>query len=160
MFRGTNYQTDLTTYIAATALAEQPHQLGPTFPPGSPTRIGAEQHWPIDDVAIWFGEPIAWIQAKRNADLGDLRDSFAQFVAQLKHGRGRGGTVEPLGPDDRFIFAYEHAPAWAAAAIDVLDRLRGGARVLDEITQGSGPAKEAYDILVEAIGGRRRQSRD
>ena len=150
VFRGTNYQTAVATYIAAVGLAAQPHQLGDPFPHEAPTRIAAEQHWPIDDVAVWFGEPIAWIQAKRNAGLDDLHDAFIQFVGQLKHGRGRAETFEPLGPHDRFIFAYEHAPAWAADAIELLKRLRDGSESIDEITQGSTPARDAYDKLAAA----------
>lgn len=151
VFTGSNFQAAIATYIAAVALAEQPQQLGEAFPAGVPTRLGAEQHWPIDDLAVSFGTSFVWLQAKRELDRGDLRVTFAQFVAQAAYGRGRGDTPEPLGSDDRFVVAYERAPGWAEDAIPVLDRIRHGATLIDEITQGSKPAKDAYDILVEAI---------
>ena len=153
VFNGAHYQTEVATYIAAVGLADQPQQLGDAFPAGAPLRIGAEQHWPIDDIVVWFADAIAWIQAKRDLDLDDLRDAFAQFVAQRAYGRGRECAAEPIRPDDRFILAFARAPRWAREMDDVLARIRDGERLDDEITQGSEPAKDAYEKLVDAARG-------
>lgn len=148
---GVNYQAALATYLAATILAEYGYQLDAAFPPGMPLRIGAEQAWPIDALALFAERGIGWVQAKRTVDRAALRESLAQFGRQDAHGRGRSGSREPLGPDDRFILAFEHASDWIEAQLPaLLDRVRNGAS-FDEMLQESEPArvaceKELYDF--------------
>lgn len=148
---GVTYQATLATYLAAVILAEQRHQLNEAFPRGVPLRIGAEQGWPIDDLALFTERAIAWMQAKRTLHRQDLRDALAQFIRQSAHGRGRAGTFEPLLDDDRFIIACDHGTDWILQQLPgLLDRLRHG-ESLGEITQNAPAAQRAYDDLVADV---------
>ena len=73
MYHGANYQAAVATFFGTLALAENTNLIPTEIPPTAPpVRIGAEQGWPVDDLAIWFGTTsMTWIQAKASLDASE-----------------------------------------------------------------------------------------
>jgi hypothetical protein len=155
MYRGANYQALVATYFAALGLAESRNGVPPEIPaPVPPSRVGAEQHWPIDDTAVWFGETATtWLQAKASINAAGLPDVLEQFVGQFVHGHARAAGT-PLGDDDRLVLVVEDAPEWIGTDLRDLLRQIAMLRQGDPVTyafQGETRLREAYERVAPVV---------
>ncbi len=109
MYRGANFQAEVAAFFAVVALSEDTTTLPEEVRTmQSPTRIGAEQNWPMDDTAVWFGDDArTFVQVKQSLSMSDavkslFGDVVEQMVKQWIHGRDR-VTGTALRPADRLL---------------------------------------------------------
>lgn len=155
MYHGANYQAALGTFFATLALAENinliPLEIPQTAPP---SRVGAEQGWAVDDLAVGIGTAsMAWTQAKASLDGSGMPDVIGQMVRNVVHGRERAlGT--PLQPDDRLLLAVGDASEWIEVHLRVL-LARLGRLLPDEdpcaAFKEPGPVKDAYERITPMV---------
>jgi hypothetical protein len=155
MYHGANYQAAVGAFFATLALAENTNLIPPDIPQAAPpVRVGAEQGWPVDDLAVWLGATsMVWIQAKASLDASGLPDVFGQIVRNVAHGRER-VAGSPLQTDDRLLLAVGDAPAWIETDLRELLVRIGHLAPEDDLAaafHGPGPVNEAYDRVAPMI---------
>ncbi len=161
MYYGANFQADISALFAIAAIAEDTSALPRDVVQTQtaqlpPVRIGSEQHWPTDDIAVFFRSPGRWwMQSKGGLAYSPAADSefagvFAQFVAQWKHGRERDGGM-PFSADDRLwlVLGEQSSGPLRIDLRDLLNNIAASApdEALAAATNGEPRLETALDRL-------------
>jgi len=155
MYHGANYQAAIAAFFATLALAENTNRMPPELPQTAPpVRVGAEQNWPVDDLAVWFrATSMAWIQAKASLDASGLSDVINQMVRNVVHGRERASGT-PLRQEDRLLLAIGSASRWIEVDLRELFVRIGRLAADDDFSaafQEDGPVKRAFETVLPMV---------
>lgn len=166
MYYGANFQADVAALFAIASMAEDTSAIPqdvvqPQTAQLPPSRIGSEQNWPTDDIAVWFRSPGRWwlqskvgLQYSASAD-SDFSSVFNQFVAQWKHGRARDNGTPFISDDRLWLVLGDHASS--PLRIDLCDILNAIATIgsddpLISATNGEARLERALERLRLHIG--------